>query len=360
MPQNQPAPSQTVINTQSLGHAEVVATARKNQQAQKRPRTTKKPLVKQPRKQIQQQQMKHKSPRSPKRTQWLKNAKVRLTKPSSSSIFEQKSKAAALQQSRESESRADRNLRYSSPSDNKSFTSVNKAKLKFSPTVKKHSIEPDSPGTPPFEIVTSSDPNDFINDNNELTQASTVDHPSCSSIQPNQTCCSYSQSLQKRPQGIMKLTPRMDKIVAKIWTQPNHETTAIEDSSADDFPIQPPIKKIEVVYLDTTTSENTTNPNVPMVEISDDHPPANDEVPQANKEEPQANEEEPRPMKKNTKHLRPPRQKARYRAFTQAIFTIKMNFKYHKILIDGGLWCGSRRSPGTDYENDYIIIINSS
>ena len=126
---------------------------------------------------------------------------------------------------------AERKLKYCSSSDSKSFTSVNKAKLKISPTVKIHSIEPESPGTPPFEIVTSSDPNDFMNDNNESTKA-------------NQPSCSYSPPVQKRPQGIMKFTPRLDKIVNKIWNQPNHESTTHDNSSANDFPIQPPIRQI--------------------------------------------------------------------------------------------------------------------
>ena len=153
-----------------------------------------------------------------------------MTKPSCSSAFEQKSKAAALQQSRESESRKDRKLRYSSSSDNKSFMSVNKVKLKFSPTVKIHNIDADSPGTPPFDILTSSDPNDFMIDNNEQTQASTTDYQLCSFLQPSQRSCAYSPAIEKRPQGIMKSTPRMDKIVSKIWKQPNHEVTTKDDS----------------------------------------------------------------------------------------------------------------------------------
>ena len=204
-------------------------------------------------------------------------------------------KGAALQQSRESESRADRKLRYSSSSDNKSFTSVNKAKLKISPTVKIHNIDADSPGNPPFEIITSSDPNDFMIDNNEQTQASTTDHQLCSFSQPSQPSCAYSPPIEKRPQGIMKSTPWMDKIVPKIWKQPNHEVTTKDDSSTEDFPVQRPIKKIEVVYLDATTStDHTTNLDVPIVEITDDIRPANEEEPPVNNEESPANKEEHR------------------------------------------------------------------
>ena len=212
-PQNQPGHSQNVINTQPLGHAELVPMAKRNQEAQKRQRITKKTLTKPTHKQIRSQESKHKSPGSNRRPQWLRSAKARLTKPSSSAIFDQKSKAAALQQSRELKIQADRKLRYSSSSDKKSFTSINKGKLKFSPTVTIQSIESDSPGIPPSEIVTSSDPNDFMNDNNEATRE-------------NQPSCSYSTPLQQRPQGIMKSTPRIDKIVDKIWNQPNHESIA--------------------------------------------------------------------------------------------------------------------------------------
>ena len=130
-PQNQPGPSQNVINTQPLGHAELVAMAKRNQDAQKRQRITKKTLTRQTPKQIRPQESKHKSPGSNKRPQWPKNAKARLTKPSNSTIFDQKSKAAALQQSRESKVQADRKLRYSTSSDNKSFTSINKEKKNF-------------------------------------------------------------------------------------------------------------------------------------------------------------------------------------------------------------------------------------
>ena len=263
--------------------------ARRNQQAQKRPRPTKKQPTRQP-----QKQTKQKSPGTSKRPQWLKDVKTRLSKPSCSSAFEQKSKAAALQQTRESESRADRKLRYSSSSDIKSFTSINKDKLQFSPTLKIHNIDADSPGTPPFVIITSSDPNDFMIDNNEQTQASTTDHQLGPVSQPSQSSCGYSPPIEKRPQGIMKSTPRMDKIVSKIWKEPNHEVNTKDDSSTEVFPIQPPIKKIELVYLDTTTSDNTTNADVPIVEITDDTPPANEEEPPANNEEHTASEEEHR------------------------------------------------------------------
>ena len=133
-----------------------------------------------------------------------------------------------------------------------------------------------------------------MNDNNESTQA-------------NQPSCSYSPPVQKRPQEIMKSTLRLDKIFDKIWNQPNLESTALDNSSADDFPIQPPIRQIEVVYLETTTSETNRNadvpigelikdtpadhPDVPVVELTEDTPPPNAELPK--NESPKETQEEP-------------------------------------------------------------------
>ena len=105
-----------------------------------------------------------------------------------------------------------------------------------------------------------------MNNNNEATQA-------------NQPSCSYSPPVQKRPQGIMKSTPRLDENVDKIWNQPNQESTALDNSSADDFPTQPPIRQIEVVYLDTTTCEDNTNADVPIADLIEDTPAGHPDVP---------------------------------------------------------------------------------
>ena len=73
------------INTTPMGHAEVVAMARKNQRAQKRPRTSITQPTRQHPKQTQKTQKQKANPKSPgitKRSQWLKDAKARLTKPS--------------------------------------------------------------------------------------------------------------------------------------------------------------------------------------------------------------------------------------------------------------------------------------
>ena len=85
------------------------------------------------------------------------------------------------------------------------------------------------------------------------------EEPHQATKEPSQPSCSYTPSTEPLPKGIMKSTPKMDLIVSKIWQQPNHEqitTTTIEDSSTEDYPVQPPIKKIEVVYLDSSESTN--------------------------------------------------------------------------------------------------------
>ena len=230
-----------------MGHEEVVAMARKNQRAQKRPRTA--PTTHQP-KQVQKSQkrpLKPKYPGTQARPQWLKNAKARLTKRSE---FDQQSKAAALQQSKAAalqQSREDnlnkRKQLYSSSSDNVSYTSINKQKLKFSPTVKIMSVESDSPRTPPIEIITSSNPNDFMQDTNEQPQPTT----STTHLQhsPGLPSCSYTP-----PKGIMKSSPKIDKTVEKTWKSPGHdEVIILGDISTEDFPVQPQIKQIEVVFL---------------------------------------------------------------------------------------------------------------
>ena len=87
-------------------------------------------------------------------------------------------------------------------------------------------------------------------ENEQILETTSNKQPHAS---PDQPCCSYSP-----PKSIMKSTPRMEKIIDKIWKQPNHEEViTLVDSSTEDFPIQPPIRQIEVVFLDS--SENTQN-----------------------------------------------------------------------------------------------------
>ena len=141
------------------------------------------------------------------------------------------------------------------------------------------SIELESPGTPPIEIITSSNPNDFMQDTNEQPQPTT----STTHLQhsPGLPSCSYTP-----PKGIMKSSPKK-KIVEKIWKSPGHdEVTILGESSTEDFPVQPPIKQIEVVFLDssentqnTGTQDETTNqaetPAITGNELTSDNPNAN-------------------------------------------------------------------------------------
>ena len=78
----------------------------------------------------------------------------------------------------------------------------------------------------------------------------------------------------------------MDKIVNKIWKKPNHaDVTTLDDSLTEDFPVQPPIKQIEVAYLDSSESTHNTgnqiiqdNDGTPAIiqeEMTADIPPGN-------------------------------------------------------------------------------------
>ena len=74
--------TENVINTQPLGHAEVVAMARKNQRAQKRPLIRRKQSMRQPTRQAQkpqQQQVKPKIPGDPQKTPLAKGRKSSIS-----------------------------------------------------------------------------------------------------------------------------------------------------------------------------------------------------------------------------------------------------------------------------------------
>ena len=57
----------------------------------------------------------------------------------------------------------------------------------------------------------------------------------------------------------MKSSPKIDTMVSNIWQQQPirkivQATSTLDDSSTDEYSVQPPIKKIEVVYLNSTGS----------------------------------------------------------------------------------------------------------
>ena len=144
-----------------MGHAEVVALARRNQQAQKRDLTTRE--SKQPPK--PSSDTTPKSPGNTAQPQWLKHARNRLGKKTPLNEFNTNSKDAAIQHStNKAKGKTDnrRKLLYSSSSENKSITSMETPTLKFSPTVKVFSVPSDPPGTS-YEIITSTSPDYFMN-----------------------------------------------------------------------------------------------------------------------------------------------------------------------------------------------------
>ena len=71
----------------------------------------------------------------------------------------------------------------------------------------------------------------------------TPGNPQQKDTEPCKPSCSYAEAPATLPKSIMKSKPKIDKIVTKIWQRPNHEqTVTIDESSTDDFPVQPPIK----------------------------------------------------------------------------------------------------------------------
>ena len=73
MPQNQPGPSHSAINTQPLGHSNLVEMVKRNQQAHKRQRAAKKTLSKQTHKQVRSQAPRG-APRDPNGSKTPKHA----------------------------------------------------------------------------------------------------------------------------------------------------------------------------------------------------------------------------------------------------------------------------------------------
>ena len=80
-------------------------------------------------------------------------------------------------------------------------TLVDKNKFGFSPTLKSISIEPDSQGIPPIEVITSSNPNDIMTDDvpNTYQDIQSYEGHSCSYQVP-------SSSMSPTPKGTIKST----------------------------------------------------------------------------------------------------------------------------------------------------------
>ena len=228
-----------------MGHEEVVALARRNQNKQ-RSRSTRK-TKQQPK---SKPAMRTTSPGTNIRPRWLKFARNRIMKKILSNDFNTKSKEAAIQHAKEtSETKQEkaRKLLYSSSSENKSIASLDTTTLKLSPTVKVFSIPSDSLGTS-YEIVASSTQNDFMN--------SILPNSHKNSNDPS---CAYTAD--RHPKEIMKSTPKVDKKVSNNWKRqqsssyqsPTKDITivTIEDTSNENFPRKQK-QTIEVVNLEST------------------------------------------------------------------------------------------------------------
>ena len=217
------------------------------------------------------------SPGRSNQPKWLKDARNRVNKKKPVSDFNSKSKAAALKYANEpSETKPEnpQKLRYSSSSDNKSVTSIDTSKLKFSPTVKVFSIPSDSPGTN-FEIVTPSSAADFMNDDPPLQSKSAGQSKASCSFTPDTT--------PAVPKGIMKSTPKVDKIVSNIWKRqqekekqsPDKDITVvtIEDTSSEISPGK--VTQIpEVIHLESTDEPHDNTQTDDVIDGPEDIVPA--------------------------------------------------------------------------------------
>ena len=228
------AARQNMVNRNPMGPAEVVALARRNQQAQIRARTTRQ-MKQRPKLTLS---TRSNAPGITSRPQWLKDARIRLSKKTPLNDFNTRSKEAALPHTTvKAKDKANnaRKMLYSSPSVNKSITSIDTHTLKFSPTVKGFHIPSESPGTS-YEVITSANPNDFMNTDHE-SPSRDIGEPSCSYTIHNSPDVS-------QPKRIINSTPKIDKIVNKIWKRQQ----PVEDTPPTD-------KNITVVTMEDTSNE---------------------------------------------------------------------------------------------------------
>ena len=158
--------------------------------------------------------------------------------------FNEKAKQAALKHSMAASTRR-------LPSSN-SDTDTNRSFLIFNtpipqpPSIQIYNVDTDIPGTPPFEIITSNDPTDFM----ETSKMS----PKIQSPQLTASTSLDTNSMRDDNQDIdfNKSTKKLDKIVKKINTinAEKEEKEQIETTNSSE-----PI----VIYLDTSNSPNGTD-----------------------------------------------------------------------------------------------------
>ena len=149
------------VNREPLGHSEVLKMAKANQR-KKAKQTKAKP--------------------NPK-------GRGKTADDNRATTFAQKSKEAALKHSQQARSEK-RKLWYSIPSENKYFAKATPSKIQPSPTIRTFNIRA-TPSGPNFNITASSSANDFMN---SPSDPSTIPGPSKA-----------------------RSTPRVDKIVERIW-----------------------------------------------------------------------------------------------------------------------------------------------
>ena len=158
--------------------------------------------------------------------------------------FNEKAKQAALKHSMAASTRR-------LPSSN-SDTDTNRSFLIFNtsipqpPSIQIYNVDTDIPGTPPFEIITSNDPTDFMETSKLIPKIQSPQLTASTSLDTN--------SMRDDNQDIdfNKSTKKLDKIVKKINTinAEKEEKEQIETTNSPE-----PI----VIYLDTSNSPNGTD-----------------------------------------------------------------------------------------------------
>ena len=168
----------------------------------------------------------------------------------------------------------------------------------------------------------------------------------------------------------MKSTPKLDKIVNKIWNQPNHyaQPSTIAPRTTSQYNHQYAKLKwstwIQLHPITRTFLRWTYPKTLPRTIRKYQGSNCLKTFPQLATmsylwtTHPKIYKKNLQSTRRNTKHRHCPQRKARYRAYIWAIFIIKTNFKCLKIPIGGGVWCEWHNSLGTEYRNNSTITTN--
>ena len=137
-------------------------------------------------------------------------------------------------------------------------------------------IESNSLGTPPFELITSSNPNNFMNDDAPTTQQDvrTYERPSCSYNSPR-------APNSPTPKGVVQSTHKMDKLVSKICLEkPEREALHATTTLPPLIPRYNPLTKMSFLGSTGEWESGQANDHVPVKtfepidKIEEEHDPS--------------------------------------------------------------------------------------